>query len=117
MKHDTKNLGIAFAFAIAILAMPELALAEGEGGLGDVAENPLARTLCNVVGWFTGSVGAGIATLAVIIIGVGALMGKVSWGMAIIVGLGVAIIFGAPKLISAMSPDDGAGAAADPACD
>ena len=38
-------------------------------------------------------------TLAIITVGVGALMGKVSWGMAIIVGIGVAVIFGAPEIV------------------
>ncbi len=79
-------------FAIALF-VPELAM----------AATPLSETLCAVVEWFTGPTGAGIATLAIIIIGVGALLGKVSWGMAIIVGLGVATIFGAGELVTALS--------------
>jgi type IV secretory pathway VirB2 component (pilin) len=92
----------SFAFMAAFLAsaLPDLALAAADGG-------PLGVTLCAAVEWFTGATGAGIATLAVIIIGVGALLGKVSWGMAIIVGLGVAVIFGAPVMIDALSPDAG----------
>lgn len=68
---------------------------------------PLTDALCAVVEWMTGATGASIATLAVIIIGVGALLGKVSWGMAIIVGLGIATIFGAADLAGALA--DGAG--------
>ena len=49
-----------------------------------------------------GKLGQGIATLAIIVIGVGALMGKVSWGMAIIVGIGVGVIFGAPTIVNAL---------------
>lgn len=63
------------------------------------ATQTIGGLLCGVVGWFVGPVGQGIATLAIIIIGIGALMGKVSWGMAIIVGLGVALIFGAPVMV------------------
>lgn len=74
-------------FALALFA-PQAAMATG----------PLTDALCAVVGWMTGNTGAAIATLAVIIIGVGALLGKVSWGMAIIVGLGIATIFGAADL-------------------
>jgi type IV secretion system protein VirB2 len=100
--ETNKNWQIAFAFmaCAAALTMPEIALAAN-------ADNPISETLCSVVGWFTGAVGAGIATLAVIIIGVGALLGKVSWGMAIIVGLGVAIIFGAPEVIDSLAPGGG----------
>lgn len=84
------NLTLAL-FAVYVVAMvPEAALAQGE---------TIGNVLCNVVDWFTGPVGQGIATLAIIVIGIGALMGKVSWGMAIIVGIGVAVIFGASQIV------------------
>lgn len=87
------NLSLAL-FAVYIAAtVPGVAYAEGV--IGDV--------LCDVAGWFTGTIGQGIATLAVIIIGIGALMGKVSWGMAIIVGIGVAVIFGASTIVGELS--------------
>lgn len=94
MSITKKSLFLLSVFALALFA-PQLAMAGG----------PLGTTLCAVVAWFTGPTGAGIATLAIIIIGVGALLGKVSWGMAIIVGLGVAVIFGAPTLITALEPE------------
>jgi len=85
------NLTLAL-FAVYVVAMvPEMALAQGET-IGDV--------LCNVVKWFNGRVGQGIATLAIIVIGIGALMGKVSWGMAIIVGIGIAVVFGATTIVN-----------------
>jgi type IV secretory pathway VirB2 component (pilin) len=82
---------LCWTLTLGLLLMPDLALAAGGQTIADV--------LCTVVGWFTGNVGKGIATLAIIIIGVGALMGKVSWGMAIIVGIGVAVIFGAAQIV------------------
>jgi type IV secretory pathway VirB2 component (pilin) len=44
----------------------------------------------------------GLATIAVTIVGVGALLGKVSWGTALNVGIGVAVIFGAAAIIDLM---------------
>jgi len=79
-------------FAAAIFT-PDMASAGGV--IGDV--------LCNAVEFITTGVGAAIATLAVIVIGIGALMGKVSWGMAIIVALGIAIIFGAGTIADTLS--------------
>lgn len=67
---------LCFAVAMVMAMAPDFALAAAGGGSGDT----IANVLCTVVGWFTGNVGKGIATLAIIIIGVGALMGKVSWG-------------------------------------
>ena len=74
--------------AYSVLMVPSMAHADAIGDL-----------LCDVTGWFTGSLGQGLATLAILTIGIGALMGKVSWGMAIIVGIGVAVIFGAPEIV------------------
>ena len=84
-------------YAAALLPMDALATSGGSDG-----PSALTNVLCNVVGWFTGEIGAGIATLAIIVIGIGALMGKVSWGMAIIVGIGVGVVFGAPSIVSAL---------------
>lgn len=84
---------LSLALFVAVMAAPEVALAAAGG-------NPLESTLCVLVEWLTGPTGRAVATLAIIIIGVGALMGKVSWGMAIIVALGIAIVFGAPTLLN-----------------
>lgn len=93
MKNNYMNWCFALAAMSLVLMAPDMASA---------APKALTNVLCGVVGWFTGAVGAGIATLAIIIIGVGALLGKVSWGMAIIVGLGVAIVFGAGTIVTAL---------------
>ena len=93
-KEKMMSLVMALVATYAVMLLPMDAMAGEPDALKDV--------LCNVVGWFTGSIGAGIATLAIIVIGIGALMGKVSWGMAIIVGLGVGVIFGAPTIVEAL---------------
>lgn len=94
MKHIFGNTSswqicLMFVLTASVLMLPDLAF----------AQETIGKVLCDVVAWFSGPVGKGIATLAIIIIGVGALMGKVSWGMAIIVGIGVAVIFGAPAIV------------------
>jgi type IV secretory pathway VirB2 component (pilin) len=93
-----KSLVWCLTLAYAAMLLPVDALA---GGYQPAANDSavLGDLLCGVAGWFTGAVGKGIATLAIIVIGIGALMGKVSWGMAIIVGLGVAVVFGAPTIV------------------
>jgi type IV secretion system protein VirB2 len=83
-----------------IIMLPDFAFAGG-------TDTPMGRVLCTVVDWFTGNTGKGLATIAITIIGIGALLGKVSWGMAIIVGIGVAIVFGAAGLVNAMNAGPG----------
>ena len=92
---------LVLAYAACLLPIDALAdtvdVAVSSGG--SAGGNTIGRVLCNVVHWFNGKIGQGIATLAIIVIGIGALMGKVSWGMAIIVGIGVAVIFGAGNIV------------------
>ena len=87
--------------AYAAFLIPADAMA-GNLGSGNSSGGAIGDVLCTVVSWFTGKLGQGIATLAIIVIGIGALMGKVSWGMAIIVGIGVGVIFGAPTIVNAL---------------
>jgi type IV secretion system protein VirB2 len=69
----------------------------------------MGNVLCTAALWFTGNTGKGLATVAITVIGIGALLGKVSWGMAMIVGIGVAIVFGASQIVSTMGAGAGGG--------
>lgn len=99
MKTQIKDLSMAWQVCLfvmlsaVVIMMPDFALA---------TDTPMGQVLCTVVDWFTGNTGKGLATIAITIIGIGALLGKVSWGMAIIVGIGVAIVFGAAGIVNAM---------------
>ncbi len=83
----------------AIVLVPEMAMA--------AAETPIQQVLCNMVLWMTGTTGRALATIAIIIIGIGALLGKVSWGVALIVAIGVALIFGAGTMVELLGGFDG----------
>ena len=63
---------------------------------------PMGDVLCLVMDWMTGNLGKGMATIAVLIVGVGATMGKVSWGLAMTVGIGISVLFGAANLVLTM---------------
>ena len=106
--ENMKSIAWCMMLAYAVMLIPTDVLAGGYSApQGD--SRTLGNLLCGVAAWFTGAVGQGIATLAIIVIGIGALMGKVSWGMAIIVGLGVAVIFGAPQIVQELGGGDGCG--------
>lgn len=60
---------------------------------------PMGAVVCGIVSFFYGNLGQGLASLAVIVVGVGATMGKVSWGLAITVACGISVIFNAPNFV------------------
>src|SRR5689334_25381301 len=101
MKTQTKDLSIAWQICLMVMLSAVVILAPDAALAG--VDTPMGSVLCKVVNWFTGNTGKGLATIAVTVIGIGALLGKVSWGMAIIVGVGIAIVFGAAGIVNAMS--------------
>ena len=89
------HLLVLFAVVVGVSLLPEMAVAQG-------TTNVIQQVFCNVVVIMTGTTGKAIATVAIIAVGVGALLGKISWGMALIVALGVALVFGAASVVSAL---------------
>lgn len=61
--------------------------------------SPMEEVLCTILLIILGDAGRGIATLAVMGMGFGAMMGKVSWGQAMTVAVGIGIMFGAPFIL------------------
>lgn len=60
---------------------------------------PLARVLCEINGIITGPVGKALASCSIIMLGFGAMIGKVSYHAALVVAIGIAITFGAPQIV------------------
>lgn len=61
---------------------------------------PMGAVLCYIVGFVYGNMGRGLATMAVMIVGAGATLGKVSWGLAITVAIGISVIFNAGGIVT-----------------
>ena len=70
-------------------------------------DNPMARVLCNVYKIVTGNVGKTFCAFAIVAAGVGFFTGKLNWGLLIALVLGISAIFGAPKIISAITGTSG----------
>jgi type IV secretion system protein VirB2 len=65
--------------------------------------NILVDTMCQVMKVVTGNAGKAFAAFAIISIGIGFFTGKVSWGLMIGVAAGIAAMFGAPSIVSAIT--------------
>lgn len=64
---------------------------------------PMGAVICKVAGFiYNGNLGRGLATMAIIIVGIGATLGKVSWGLAITVAVGISVIFNANTLAATL---------------
>ena len=103
-----KSLHFSYLFlaATALIMLPELAAAATSSGSG---MDFVTDKLCNIIKFLTGGIGKAIAVLAIVILGVGAFFGKVNWGLAVTVTVGIIGIFGAFSIIEAVGSNSGSG--------
>jgi type IV secretory pathway VirB2 component (pilin) len=96
---------VVAALAIAMVLLPEVALAGGGGGA-----TPWATTADSVRGIFTGGLSRTIAIIAVIACGIAALAGKLSWDWAVKIIVGIVLIFGSATVVDLLITASSGGA-------
>ena len=78
------------------ITIPEWANASTSG-------NPMEDVFCTACLWITGPVGRAIATICIAITGLGAVLGKFTWPLAMLVGANVATVLGAANLVDSLA--------------
>ncbi len=117
----------AIILCMAVLFMPQLSLAApaagatpgGGGGTPTIAtadKNDIVTILCNVIKFITGGIGKAIAIIILISLAISLFLGKVSWGLAIAVAVGMGILFGATTMINAITDGVGGNSGSTPMC-
>lgn len=64
----------------------------------------VTKVICKVIGLITGGIGKAIAILIVISLAIALFLGKVTWGLAIAVMVGIGVLFGAEYIVSTVTP-------------
>lgn len=68
--------------------------------------NAVTCVLCKVVALATGGIGKAIGIIIVISLGIMLFLGKVTWGLAFAVFIGMALLFGAENMITTLTGDE-----------
>jgi type IV secretory pathway VirB2 component (pilin) len=90
---------VAALFATFVPEMSAVAQSAADSGFG--------AGICAAVEIVTSDAGKAIATAAIITIAIGALLGRVSWGMAVMIAAGIAGIFAAPQIAAWIASESG----------
>ncbi|NDF11566.1 MAG: hypothetical protein EB060_01955 [Proteobacteria bacterium] len=85
----------ALLVAVVILFPEGAVWAQTAGGTLDAE---LGGGLCKIVKALTGQTGRAIASIGICILGIGAFFGKVNWGLAMTVSVGVMAMFSSMKI-------------------
>lgn len=95
LRNDRIKSAVTSLFIVALVVASDSALAAGG--------NPVQQFLDGVIGFLNSGVMRSVGILAVISLGVAAYLGKLSWEMAMRIGAGVILTFGAAALVDQFS--------------
>jgi len=86
----------------ALVLLPDLAFA---APVNSIAGN----AICDISDSFTGEVATGIGTIAICTVGTMACIGRVQWTTAVVVAVGVSLMFGTTTLLSTIYASSSSG--------
>lgn len=69
------------------------------------ASSQITNILCNAINQISGPIGRTISVLVVISVALGLFVGKITWGLAIAIAVGMGILFGATSVVGLLSGD------------
>ncbi len=92
------SIAICFMFIAIVVLLPDLALAQTTATGTQSVEN----VICRIVKALQGNVARGVAAFGIIFLGFSLFLGKISWGTALALGIGLGAIFGAQQIVNLM---------------
>ncbi len=99
-KNSHWQICLLFCLAAALMVMPSLSMANYETGTTD---DGISQVLCYIVTKLTGPIGKATAMIALVVLGIGIFLGKLSWQLCLGVSVGITFIFAAGKIINWLS--------------
>ena len=97
---------LSFVVISANIALSPVALASNQKKGNAPAESTISNTICRVVKVFSGKIGHGIAAIAIVFLAISLFMGKMSWGVALVMAIGIGLIFGAEQIVHWIGGDN-----------
>lgn len=86
-----------FVFTAVLLLASEPSLAQETTAVDEV--------VCNIVEALQGNVARAVAAFGIIFLGFSLFLGKISWGVALALGIGIGAIFGAGDIVDIIAGD------------
>ena len=100
MQSKTRQLSLAWQVCLCFAVCVMTIMAPGMAVASSITNaSPMSNAICIAASWLMGDMARARATIAVAILGIGALLGKISWGMAMSVGVGISVVFGAAAVV------------------
>jgi type IV secretion system protein VirB2 len=105
LTQELKNIWKTCVIALVAVFLTVVAPAQESVAANNTSDSAITNILCNAVNQLTGGIGRAIAIIIIISLAIMLFIGKVSWGMAIAVSVGMGILFGAKDVVKLLSGD------------
>ncbi len=92
------RFALALILASIVISVPDMSFAAGN-------TTAISNVVCNIVNQLQGPVARGVAAFGIIFLGFSLFLGKISWGVALALGIGLGAIFGAQQIVGLISGD------------
>lgn len=96
---SSTNFMLAFALAAFAMTLP----LEGIAAAASTTASIFEGVVCNIVRELQGPIARAIAAFGIIFLGFSLFLGKISWGVALAIGIGIGAILGAGQIVSVMT--------------
>lgn len=117
MKVIKKHIASIFiVMCLSIFSAPAVEVANADPNSTDKGAGIIEQVMCNVIDQISGPIGKTIAIIIIISLAIMLFLGKVTWGVAIAVAVGIGILFGAKDLINTLTSSIGDAAADQKVC-
>ena len=93
--HNSWQMCLVLCLVALTMVSPSDVFAADESGLTDA--------LCRIVVLLTGALGQAVAMIALVALGIGIFLGKLSWPLALATAVGITFIFSAGKIVGWIS--------------
>jgi type IV secretory pathway VirB2 component (pilin) len=95
--NEAWNVAFVFILVAAVMMIPNESTAAAQTvGTGS---KKVADVICSIVKELQGPVARGVAAFGIIFLGFSLFLGKISWGVALALGIGIGAIFGAGQIV------------------
>ncbi len=89
---------------LALLTIATYLLCVSPAFAGIPGRSKMAEVICSIYGIIVYDVGRALATLAIVALGIGAMLGRVTWGQLATVAVGIGVVIGAITLTFSLLP-------------
>jgi type IV secretory pathway VirB2 component (pilin) len=100
--NEAWNVAFVFILIAAVMMIPT----ESTAAVGD-GSKAVSDVICSIVKELQGPVARGVAAFGIIFLGFSLFLGKISWGVALALGIGIGAIFGAGQIVDMFAGSTG----------